>query len=157
MRDTRLDAILLPSWGHLEANEDRTGTILGPSGDMKTLILHWVFLHVRHIYAMKAVLLYSSGVVWTLTAILAHLGPSWRHLGPSWDHLRALSAPLGALLGHLGPLLALSWPLLGPSWALLGRSWSRHGAILGHVSAILAPSWPQGPAMYENVRKPPFS
>ena len=133
MRDTRLDAILLPSWGHLEANEDHSGTILGPSGDMKTLILHWVFLHVRHIYAMKAVLLYSSGVVWTLTAILAHLGPSWRHLGPSWDHLRALSAPLGALLGPW-------WRSLGPSWGHLGRSEAALGAILGPSLAMLAPS-----------------
>ena len=121
MRDTRLDAILLPSWGHLEANEDRTGTILGPSGDMKTFILHWVFLHFRHICAMKAVLLYSSGVVWTLTAILAHLGPSWGHRGPSWDHLGpswahlgALLAPLGAILGALGPLLEPSLRHLGP-------------------------------------------
>ena len=123
MRDTRLDAILLPSWGHLEANEDRTGTILGPSGDMKTFILHWVFLHFRHIYAMKAVLLYSSGVVWTLTAILAHLGPSWGHLGPSW--------------GPLGP----SWGPLGPSWAHLGALLAPLGAILGALGPLLEPSW----------------
>ena len=126
MRDTRLDAILLPSRGHLEANEDRTGTILGPSGDMKTFILHWVFVHFRHIYAMRAVLLYSSGVVWTLTAILAHLGPSWGHLGPSWG-------PLGPSWGPLGPILALSWGHLGRSWAALG-------AILGPSWAMLAPS-----------------
>ena len=114
MRDTRLDAILLPSRGHLEANEDRIGTIVGPAGDMKIFILHLVFLQVRHIYAMRAVLLYSSGVVLTLTAILAHLGPSWGPLGPSWAHLGALLAPLGAILGALGPLLEPSWGHLGP-------------------------------------------
>ena len=121
MRDTRVDAILVPSRGQLRPCWKHLGSMKRKEN------LHFNSIFSQGFGIFTLFLLYLrycsclAGLFWQRLGSYRFLGPPWPVLGPSWGHLGALLGPLGALLGPLEIILGLLGALLELFWSHLGR------------------------------------